>query len=74
MGRRWWATTRPWTLADGVAWGAKTLGARVITLSGAAQGPPDQLAALRDQLAMRAASRYPAPLSITGAAGGVQNP
>lgn len=58
------------TLADGVAWGAKTLGARVITLSGAAIGPPDLLAVLRDQLASRAASRYPAPLSITNASGG----
>lgn len=56
-------------IADGAAWGPKTLGARVITLQGAATGPRDVLAWLRDQLAVLAASRDPAALSITGAAG-----
>jgi len=58
------------TLADGSAWGPKTLGSRVLTLTGAATGPRDQLAQLRDALASRAASRYPADLTITGAGGG----
>lgn len=52
-------------IADGSAWGPKTLDARHITLTGAAAGPRDQLGWLRDQLATRAASRTPAELSIT---------
>jgi hypothetical protein len=56
-------------LADGAGWGVKTLGPRIITLSGAAAGPRDQLAELHDQLAVRAAARQPADLTITGAAG-----
>jgi hypothetical protein len=59
-------------LADGGGWGVKTLGPRIITLSGAALGPRDQLAALHDQLAARAAAKQPADLTITGAAGGTR--
>lgn len=57
------------TVADGSAWGPKTLGARVITLTGAATGPREMLAWLRDQLAALAAARQPAPLVITNSAG-----
>ena len=53
------------SIADGSAWGPKTLGARHVTLHGAATGPRDQLGWLRGQLAARAAARYPAPLTIT---------
>lgn len=53
------------SIADGAAWGPKTLGARQVTLHGAAAGPRDQLGWLRGQLATRAAARYPAPLTIT---------
>jgi hypothetical protein len=52
-------------ISDGSAWGPKVLGARTIVISGAVAGPRDQLAAFRDQLAVRAASRQPADLSIT---------
>jgi hypothetical protein len=52
-------------VADGAAWGQKTLGARVVTLTGAAAGPRDLLGGLRDQLAVRAANRQPADLTIT---------
>jgi hypothetical protein len=54
-------------LADGAGWGVKTLGPRTITLSGAAVGPRDQLGRLRDQLAVRAAGKQPADLTITDA-------
>jgi hypothetical protein len=54
-------------LADGAGWGVKTLGPRSITLTGAAAGPRDQLGRLRDQLAVRAAARQPADLTITDA-------
>jgi hypothetical protein len=54
-------------LADGAGWGVKTLGPRTITLTGAAEGPRDQLGRLRDQLAVRAAARQPADLTITDA-------
>lgn len=57
-------------LADGAGWGVKTLGPRIITLSGAAVGPRPLLTQLHDQLASRAAARQPADLTITGAAGG----
>jgi hypothetical protein len=56
-------------LSDGSAWGPKVLGARVITLTGVALGDDADLAAFRDQLAMRAANRQPADLTITDAAG-----
>jgi hypothetical protein len=52
-------------IADGSAWGPKTLGARTVILTGSAAGPRDQLGAIRDQLAARAAARLPAPLAIT---------
>lgn len=52
-------------IADGSAWGPKTLDARHITITGAVAGPRDQLGAYRDQLAVRAASRTPAELTIT---------
>lgn len=57
-------------LADGSVWGPKTLGARFITISGAAAGPRELLGWLRDQLAARAANRAPVELSITD--GGLQ--
>jgi hypothetical protein len=53
------------SLADGAAWGYKTLNAREVTLTGAAVGPRAPLMALRDQLAWRAAQREPAELAIT---------
>jgi hypothetical protein len=53
------------SIADGSAWGPKTLGARLITLTGAATGPREYLGWLRDQLAARASSREPAELAIT---------
>ena len=56
-------------VADGSAWGPKTLGARVVTVTGAATGPRELLAGLRDQLAALAASRDPAPLTVTNAGG-----
>jgi hypothetical protein len=52
-------------VADGSAWGPKTLGARTIVLSGACTGPRPQLGAMRDQLAALACSRDTAPLAIT---------
>lgn len=51
-------------LTDGDAFGPKTLGARQVTISGAAAGPAGLLAALRDDLAARAAQREPAELAI----------
>jgi hypothetical protein len=51
-------------VADGSAWGPKTLGARVIVITGVATGPRDQLGAFRDQLAMRAVAKLPADLTI----------
>ena len=56
-------------IADGSAWGPKTLGARVIAITGAATGPRDQLGYLRQQLAARAAARSPAQLVIANAGG-----
>lgn len=52
-------------VADGSAWGPKTLGARVVTITGVVMGPRDQLGLMRDQLAQRAVARDPAPLAIT---------
>jgi hypothetical protein len=56
-------------VADGSAWGPKTLGARTITVTGASLGPRGVLAGFRDALAMRAANRQPAPLTITDGMG-----
>ena len=53
------------SIADGAAWGPKTLGPRTIVLTGAAAGPRGVLGTFRDQLAARAASREPAELAIT---------
>lgn len=53
------------SIADGAAWGPKTLAPRTITIHGAATGPRPELGWFRDQLAARAAARTPAPLSIT---------
>jgi len=55
----------PRSIADGAAWGPKTLGPRTIVIHGAATGPRDLLGWLRDQLARRAAKRWPAELAIT---------
>ena len=52
------------SIADGAAWGPKTLGPRMIVLTGAAAGPRPELLRFRDQLAARAASREPAELAI----------
>lgn len=52
------------SIADGAAWGPKTLDAREITLAGAATGPRSELAWLRTQLAVRASAREPAELMI----------
>ena len=46
-------------ISDGAAWGPKTLGARIVTISGVAMGPRDQLGAFRDQLGARAAPASP---------------
>lgn len=52
------------SIADGAAWGPKTLGPRMIVLTGAAAGPRPELLRFRDALAARAASREPAELAI----------
>jgi len=52
-------------VADGSGWGPKTLGARVVTLTGVAIGIRDLLLAFRDMMAAKAAARLPADLSIT---------
>jgi hypothetical protein len=57
-------------VADGSAWGPKTLGARTITVTGVGLGPRGLLSGFRDQLAMRAANRQPAPLTVTDGSGG----
>jgi len=51
-------------LTDGAVFGAKVTGGRVVTLTGAAAGPHAALVALARELAVRAAARQPAPLSI----------
>jgi hypothetical protein len=51
-------------LADGKAWGPKTLDGRTITITGAAAGPRADLMDLRDRLAVRATARAPAPLVV----------
>ena len=53
------------TLTDGAAWGAKTLNARHVAITGAAVGPRAQIMSLRDQLAWRAALREPVELAIS---------
>jgi len=53
------------SIADGAAWGPKTLGPRTIVITGAAAGPRPELGRFRDQLAARAAAREPAELAIT---------
>jgi hypothetical protein len=53
------------TLADGAVWGPKIIGARQLTVEGAAVGPRPLLGALRDQLARRAAARLPADFAVT---------
>ena len=52
------------SIADGAAWGPKTLGPRLIVMTGAAAGPRAELLRFRDQLAARAAAREPAELAI----------
>jgi hypothetical protein len=59
----------PRAVADGSAWGPKTLGARTITVTGVGLGPRGLLAGFRDQLAMRAAKRQPAPFTVTDGLG-----
>jgi hypothetical protein len=51
-------------IADGAAWGPKTLQARHVVIHGAAVGDPDRLLRFRDQLSGRAAARQPAELGI----------
>ena len=51
-------------ISDGSAWGPKTLGARTITLRGAATGPTDLLVRLRNDLVIRAANREPVLLAF----------
>lgn len=51
-------------ISDGAAWGPKVLRERLITISGAAAGPRDLLLRFRDELAVRAARREPALLSV----------
>ena len=53
------------SIADGSAWGPKTLGARHITLHGVVAGPRDLLGWVRNELVARTVNRTPAPLSIT---------
>jgi len=52
-------------LADGGAWGYKTIGPRDIEITGAAAGPRPQLMDWRDRLVGLAAAREPAELAIT---------
>jgi hypothetical protein len=54
------------SIADGAAWGPKTLGPRTIVITGAAAGPREALGAFRDALVGRAAARDPAELAIGG--------
>ncbi len=51
-------------ISDGAAWGPKVLGPRSIVITGAAAGPRPELGRLRDQLAVRAASREPVLLEV----------
>ncbi len=51
-------------VADGSAWGPKTLSARVVVLTGVGIGDRDQLSAFRDILAYQAALRTPLDLTI----------
>jgi hypothetical protein len=52
------------SIADGAAWGPKTLGPRTVTIHGAATGPRAELIGFRDQLTARAAGRVPGELAI----------
>jgi hypothetical protein len=51
-------------IADGAAWGPKTLQPRHVVIHGAAVGEPDNLYRFRDQIVGRAASRQPSQLGI----------
>jgi hypothetical protein len=53
------------SIADGAAYGPKSLHARIITIHGAATGQRDRLQWFRDQLTARAASRYPGELVVS---------
>lgn len=55
----------PRSIADGAAYGPKTLAARQITIHGAATGQRDRLQWFRDELTARAAARDPAELVIS---------
>jgi hypothetical protein len=57
------------SVADGSAWGPKTLGARTVTMTGVGIGPRDLLGGFRDALARRAGNRQPAALTITDGLG-----
>jgi hypothetical protein len=57
------------SIADGAAWGPKTLGPRTIVIHGAATGPRAELAGFRDQLTARSARRVPGELAIGDALG-----
>jgi hypothetical protein len=59
------------SIADGAAWGPKTLGPRVVVIDGVVIGPRAELGWWRDQLAARAARRVPAGLAIGDATGRV---
>jgi hypothetical protein len=51
-------------ISDGAAWGPKVLRQRMITITGVAAGPRDELGKLRDQLAARSANREPVLLAV----------
>lgn len=53
------------SIADGAAYGPKSLHARIITIHGAATGQRDRLQRFRDQLTARAASREPGELVVS---------
>jgi hypothetical protein len=52
-------------LADGAAWGIKTLAPKIVTIQGAVLGPRPLLRQYRDQLAARSTAREPADLTVT---------
>jgi hypothetical protein len=51
-------------ISDGSAWGPKVLGARTITIKGAATGPRELLGQFRDQLTAKAVKRVPVLLAV----------
>jgi hypothetical protein len=51
-------------VADGSAWGPKTLGARAIAVTGVCLGPRDQTRAARDALGSLAAARVPMDFTV----------